>query len=106
MWGEEKLKQEREGRPRKKTEAERGKRGEKVRGNYTKSLRKSDGDVLLTQPKERVSLCFEARRLLARKINLSTDPESDGSKEEWMERVRTSEWRDFRGKPGLLPTGY
>lgn len=91
---------------REKTEAERGKREEKARGNYTKSLRKSDGDVPLTQPKERVSLCFEARRLLARKINLPTDPESDASKEEWMGRVRASEWRDFRGKPGLLPRGY
>lgn len=39
-----------------KTEVERGKRQGKVRENGIKSLRKSD--VLLTQPKERLSLYF------------------------------------------------
>ena len=41
-----------------KTEGETGKGQEKVRENGIKSLRKSDGDVLLTQPKERVSCIF------------------------------------------------
>lgn len=41
-----------------KTKAEIEKSEEKVRENCIKSLRKSDGDVLLAQPKERVSLCF------------------------------------------------
>lgn len=49
---------EREDRCREKTEAEVGRGEGKVRENCIKSLRKSDGDVLLTQPKERARLCF------------------------------------------------
>lgn len=63
---------------REKPQTETGKREENVTESCIKSLRMK----LFCKPKERELSVF----LLAKKMNLQTNPESDGSKEEWMEK--------------------